>query len=71
MMLRLRFGRRAPAVTPVGRECESRRALFRYRGLVKWDRYHTPYFQCYRRPVERLRAAALASPEKSCWPPLA
>lgn len=61
MMLRLRFGRRAPAVKHVCRECESRRALFRYRGLVKWDRYHTLCFQCYRRHVDRLRAAALAS----------
>lgn len=62
MMLRLRFGRRAPAVRHACRECESRRALFRYRGLVKWDRYHTLCFQCYRRHVDRLGAAALVSP---------
>jgi hypothetical protein len=61
MMLRLRFGRRAPAVRHVCRECESRRALFRYRGIVKWDRYHTLCFQCYRRHVDRLRATALLS----------
>ena len=41
MLLHLRFRRRMPAVKHVCRECESRRALFRYRGIVKWDRYHT------------------------------
>jgi hypothetical protein len=61
MMLRLRFGRRTAAVKHVCRECESRRALFRYRGIVKWDRYHTLCFQCYRRHVERQRAATLAA----------
>lgn len=62
MLLRFRWGRRAPAVKHVCRECESRRALFRYRGIVKWDRYHTLCFQCYRRHLERARASALASP---------
>ncbi|MCC7179145.1 MAG: hypothetical protein IT177_12220 [Acidobacteria bacterium] len=62
MVLRLRFGRRAPAVKHVCRECESRRALFRYRGIVKWDRYHTLCFQCYRKHADRLRAAALTAP---------
>jgi hypothetical protein len=57
MMLRLRFRRRAAAVKHVCRACESRRALFRYRGVVKWDRYHTLCFQCYRKHVDRLRAA--------------
>lgn len=61
MMLRFRFGRRTPAVKHVCRECESRRALFRYRGIVKWDRYHTLCFQCYRRHVDRQRAATLAA----------
>ena len=60
MMLQLRFGRRA-AVKHVCRECESRRALFRYRGIVKWDRYHTLCFQCYRRLLDRQRAAALGA----------
>ena len=60
MMLQLRFGRRA-AVKHVCRECESRRALFRYRGIVKWDRYHTLCFQCYRRYLDRQRAASLAA----------
>jgi hypothetical protein len=58
MMLRLHFGRRTAAVKHVCRECESRRALFRYRGIVKWDRYHTLCFQCYRRHLDRQRAAA-------------
>lgn len=62
MMLRLRMGRRAPAVKHACRECESRRALFRYRGIVKWDRYHTLCFQCYRRQMDRLRAAAPTQP---------
>jgi hypothetical protein len=35
--------------------------LFRYRGIVKWDRYHTLCFQCYRRYVNRLRAASLSA----------
>ena len=61
MMLQLRFGRRAAAVKRVCRECESRRALFRYRGIVKWDRYHTLCFQCYRRYLDRLRAASLTA----------
>jgi len=61
MMLRLRFGRRPAAVKHVCRECESRRALFRYRGIVKWDRYHTLCFQCYRRYVNRLRGASLSA----------
>jgi hypothetical protein len=61
MLLRLRFGRRSSAVKHVCRECESRRALFRYRGIVKWDRYHALCFQCYRRLVDRQRAAVLAA----------
>lgn len=61
MMLRLRFGRRPAAVKHVCLECESRRALFRYRGIVKWDRYHTLCFRCYRKHLDRLRAAALTA----------
>ncbi len=57
----LKLGWRRPAaVKHVCRECEARRALFRYRGVVKWDRYHTLCFQCYRRHADRLRAAGLA-----------
>jgi hypothetical protein len=69
MMLRLRFGRRPPAVKHVCRECESRRALFRYRGMVKWDRYHTLCFQCYRRYLDRQRAASLAAGKPALTPP--
>lgn len=61
MMLRIRFRPRPRAVRHVCRDCEQRRALFRYRGVVKWDRYHTLCFQCYRRHIERLRAARLAA----------
>jgi hypothetical protein len=61
MMLRLRFRRRAAAVTHVCRQCEARRALFRYRGVVKWDRYHTLCVQCCRKHLNRLRAARLAA----------
>ena len=61
MLHRLRFGRRPAAVKHVCRECEARRALFRYRGIVKWNGYHTLCFQCYRRHVNRQRAAALAA----------
>ncbi|HQZ39827.1 MAG: hypothetical protein IT180_07380 [Acidobacteria bacterium] len=61
MMLRLRFTRRASAVKHVCLQCESRRALFRYRGVVKWDRYHALCFRCYRRHLDRLRAARLVA----------
>ncbi|MBM3781077.1 MAG: hypothetical protein FJW29_05290 [Acidobacteria bacterium] len=62
MMMRLRPGRPAAAVKHACRECESRRALFRYRGIVKWDRYHTLCFQCYRKHVDRTRTAIAAMP---------
>ncbi len=63
MMLNLTFRRRPAAARHICRECESRRALFRYHGIVKWDRYHTLCFQCYRRHMDRLRARRLgASP---------
>lgn len=62
MMMRLRSGRPAAAVKHACRECESRRALFRYRGIVKWDRYHTLCFQCYRKHLDRLRATTMAMP---------
>jgi len=66
MMMRLRPGRPAAAVKHACRECESRRALFRYRGIVKWDRYHTLCFQCYRKHLDRTRTATAAMP----WFPL-
>ncbi len=61
-MMRLRPGRPTAAVKHACRECESRRALFRYRGIVKWDRYHTLCFQCYRKHLDRLRATTMAMP---------
>ena len=41
---------RAPrrAVRKVCAGCERQRALFRYHGVVKWDRYHTLCRQCFR-----------------------
>ena len=39
--------------------CRQRRAVFRYRGVVKADAMHTPCFQCYRSLVDRMRAQRL------------
>jgi hypothetical protein len=61
MLLRLRFRRRPAAVTHVCRECESRRAQLRERGIVKWDRYQALCFQCCRRLVSRYRASTAAA----------
>ena len=36
-------------------ECQRRRALFRYRGVVKADDDHTMCFQCYRALKNRVR----------------
>jgi hypothetical protein len=68
MFMRFRLGGRPPAVKHVCRECESRRALFRYRGIVKWDRYHTLCFQCYRRHLDRQRAVMLAAGNPAAEP---
>ncbi len=71
MLMRIRLRRRhAPAARHVCRECESRRALFRYHGIVKWDRYHTLCFQCYRRQLDRMRAVRLAAAPGSAAPRL-
>jgi len=59
MMLSLSLRPNARSTRHVCRECESRRALFRYHGIVKWDRYHTLCFQCYRRHMDRQRATRL------------
>jgi hypothetical protein len=59
MMIGLNFRRPRAAARHICRECESRRALFRYHGIVKWDRYHTLCFQCYRRHLDRQRARRL------------
>jgi hypothetical protein len=32
--------------------CERQRALFRYHGVVKWDRYHTLCRRCFRAQVD-------------------
>jgi hypothetical protein len=47
--------------------CERQRALFRYHGIVKWDRHHTLCFRCFRAQVDRLRITACtsASPARS------
>jgi len=44
------------AVRKVCAGCERQRALFRYHGIVKWDRHHTLCFRCFRAQVNRLRA---------------
>jgi hypothetical protein len=43
------------SVRKVCRGCERQRALFRYHGIVKWDRYHTLCFRCFRAQVNRAR----------------
>ena len=56
------FGRTARAgrgsVRKVCRGCERQRALFRYHGVVRWDRYHTLCFRCFRSQLDRLRRTA-------------
>ena len=44
------------AVRRVCAGCERQRALFRYHGVVKWDRYHTLCFRCFRAQVNARRA---------------
>jgi hypothetical protein len=51
-------GRRGRAVRKVCAGCERHRALFRYHGVVKWDRFHTLCFNCYRAQRDRARADA-------------
>ena len=46
---------RRRAVRKICAGCERQRALFRYHGVVKWDRYHTMCFRCFRAQVDRLR----------------
>ena len=41
------------------RSCAERKALFRYRGVVKADRDHTLCFECYRAERDRRRAQRL------------
>ena len=41
--------------------CGRRRAVFRYRGVVKADATHTLCFQCYRSLRDSMRAQLLAS----------
>ena len=36
--------------------CRERRARFRYSGRVRWDRFHSACFKCYRSQRERLRS---------------
>jgi hypothetical protein len=43
------------AVRKVCAGCERQRALFRYHGVVKWDRYHTLCFRCFHAQVDSLR----------------
>ena len=41
--------------------CQERKARFRYRGVVKADRFHTLCFRCYRAELDRVRARLLAA----------
>ena len=41
--------------------CHARKALFRYRDIVKADRDHTLCFECFRAERDRSRARLLAS----------
>jgi len=43
------------AVRRVCAGCERQRALFRYHGVVKWDRYHTLCLRCFRAQAEGLK----------------
>ena len=47
--------RRRISVRKVCAGCERQRALFRYHGIVKWDRYHALCFRCFRAQVDALR----------------
>ena len=38
--------------------CARQRALFRRYGIVKWDRYHTLCFRCFRAQVDQHRGIA-------------
>lgn len=42
-------------------DCRTRKARFRYRGIVRADRHHTLCFQCFRAERERQRARQLAA----------
>ena len=46
--------RRRRAVRKVCAGCERQRALFRYHGVVKWDRYHTLCLRCFRAQADSL-----------------
>ena len=46
------------AVRKVCAGCERQRALFRYHGVVKWDRYHTLCRRCFTAQVDQLRGSA-------------
>ena len=51
------------AVRKVCAGCERQRALFRYHGVVKWDRYHTLCRRCFRAQVESLKHRLADVPE--------
>lgn len=45
--------------------CRQRRAVFRYRGIVKADATHTLCFQCYRSLIDSMRAQRLVRHRRS------
>jgi hypothetical protein len=50
-----RRGPRPRALRKVCAGCERHRALFRTHGVVKWDRFHTLCFTCFRAQRDRGR----------------
>lgn len=36
-------------------DCQNRRARFRYRGVIKWDKEHKLCFKCFRAEANRFR----------------
>ena len=43
------------------RLCGCRHALFAYRGIVKWDRFHELCFRCFRSLVDAQKARNLVT----------
>ena len=48
-------GKPRRAVRKVCAGCERQRQLFRYHGVVKWDRYHTLCLRCFKAQKESLK----------------
>lgn len=55
MTIRIGFRRPAPVARKVCKHCESRRALFRQEGILKWDPYYALCYKCYQRYFTRVQ----------------